>query len=110
MDLAWQIFLDKHHSVGIETARLEGFPGYEETIRRYEQLSGHRVEHLHYYEVFAGFRFSVIMMRLAQQMVEYEVLDADAGRAFELNNTVTRLLAKLLELPGPGAGGTRFTP
>ncbi len=110
MDFAWQIFLDKHHSVGIETPRLEGFPGYEETVERYEQLSGQRVEHLHYYEVFAGFRFAVIMMRLAQQMVEYEVLAADAGRAFELNNTVTRLLAKTLELPAPGTGGSSFAP
>ena len=56
-----------------------------------------------YYQVFAGFRFSVIMMRLAQQMVEYSVMDEEAGRNFELNNTVTRLLAKLLELPPPGA-------
>ena len=110
MDFAWQIFLDKHHSIGIETPRLEGFPGYEETVERYEQLSGQRVEHLHYYEVFAGFRFAVIMMRLAQQMVEYEVLAADAGRAFELNNTVTRLLAKTLELPAPGTGGSSFAP
>jgi aminoglycoside phosphotransferase (APT) family kinase protein len=110
MDLAWQIFLDKHHSIGIETARLEGFPGYDETVERYQQLSGHRVEHLYYYEVFAGFRFSVIMMRLAQQMVEYEILDANAGRAFELNNTVTRLLAKTLDLPAPGADGSSFAP
>ncbi len=103
MDFAWQIFLDKHHSAGIETPRLEGFPSYAETTERYEQLSGHRVEHLHYYEVFAGFRFAVIMMRLAQQLVQYGVMDKAAGRAFELDNPVTRLLAGLLDLPAPGA-------
>ena len=107
-DLAWAIFLDRHHSEGIETPRLEGFPSYEESVARYEELSGHAVRNLHYYQVFAGFRFSVIMARLAQQMVHYEVMDEEAGRNFEVNNTVTRLLAKLLELPPPGetqAGG-----
>jgi aminoglycoside phosphotransferase (APT) family kinase protein len=100
-DLAWTIFLDRHHSEGLEAPRLEGFPSFEETVERYEQLSGHRVEQLHFWQVFAGFRFAIIMMRIAQQMVHYELLDAEAGRRFELDNTVTRLLAKILELPPP---------
>src|SRR5690606_32188017 len=60
MDLAWSIFLDRHHSEGIGTARLEGFPGYDETVARYEALTGHRVRRLHYYLVLAGMRFAVI--------------------------------------------------
>ena len=63
-----------------------------------------QVDYLDYYQVFAGFRFAVIMARLAQQMVHYEVMDEETGRNFEVNNTVTRLLAKLLELPPPGEG------
>jgi aminoglycoside phosphotransferase (APT) family kinase protein len=102
MDVGWAIFLDRHHSEGIETPRLEGFPSYEETVAHYEKHSGHTVKHLHYYEVFTGFRFAVIMMRLAQQLVEYGIMDKQVGLAFEHNNTVTRLLAKLLELPSPG--------
>jgi aminoglycoside phosphotransferase (APT) family kinase protein len=70
-DVAWQVFLDRHHSEGIGAARLAGFPSYEETTARYEEWSGHRIRHLHYYQVFAGFRFAVIMIRLAQQMVHY---------------------------------------
>lgn len=101
MDLAWSIFLDRHHSEGIGVARLEGFPGYEETVARYEALSGHRVRHLHYYQVLAGYRFAVIMCRIAQQMVTYGAMDEAGGRAFELDNTVTRLLARILELPPP---------
>ena len=101
-DVAWSIFLDRHHSEGIGTPRLEGFPSYAETIAFYQERSGHRVRHLHFYEIFAGFRFSVIMMRLAQQMVHYELMDEAIGRAFELDNTVTRLLAKDMELPPPG--------
>jgi hypothetical protein len=33
------------------------------------EQSGFAIRHLHYYEVFAGFRFGVIMLRLAQQRV-----------------------------------------
>lgn len=101
-DVAWSIFLDRHHSEGIETPRLEGFPSYEETLAYYEGRSGHKVQHLHYYQVFAGFRFGVIMMRLAQQMAYYEVMPEEQARAFEVNNTVTRLLAKILDLAPPG--------
>lgn len=97
MDLAWSIFLDRHHSEGIGTARLEGFPSYAETVARYEQLTGHRVRHLHYYQVLAGMRFAVIMLRIAQQMVTYGLMDEAGGRAFELDNTVTRLLEKVLD-------------
>jgi aminoglycoside phosphotransferase (APT) family kinase protein len=96
MDLGWSIFLDRHHSEGLELPRLEGFPGYEATVARYEALTGHRVQHLHYYQVLAGFRFAVIMLRIAQQMVTYGLMDEAGGRGFELDNTVTRLLAKLL--------------
>jgi len=103
MDLAWSIFLDRHHSEGIETPRLDGFPSYEATVARYEALTGHRVRHLHYYQVLAGYRFAVIMCRIAQQMVNYGAMDEAGGRAFELDNTVTRLLAKLLDLPAPSA-------
>jgi hypothetical protein len=41
------------------------------------------------------------MLRVAHQMVTYGLIDAAGGREFELNNTVTRLLAKLLDLPSP---------
>ena len=101
MDLAWQIFLDKHHSVGIGQPRLAGFPSYEVTALRYQELTGFTIRHLHYYEVFAGFRFGVIMLRLAQQLSTYGLMDEATGRAFERNNTVTRLLAQLLDLPEP---------
>lgn len=101
-DVAWEIFLDRHHSEGIETPRLAGFPSYEDTLAHYTRLSGFEVNHLHYYQAFAGFRFGVIMIRIAQQLAEYGIMDAETSRGFELNNTVTRLLAKTLELPAPG--------
>lgn len=101
-DVAWQIFLDRHHSEGIETPRLEGMADYDESTAHYSRLSGFDVDHLHFYQVFAGFRFGVIMIRLAQQMGEYGVMPAEVALEFETNNTVTRLLAKIMGLPMPG--------
>lgn len=100
-DFGWAIFLDRHHSEGLGQERLEGFPSYEATIDRYQKLSGHEIQHLHWHQVWAGFRFGCVMMRLAQQMHHYEVMDETASRNFELNNTVTQLTAKLLDLKPP---------
>jgi aminoglycoside phosphotransferase (APT) family kinase protein len=100
-DLAWYVFLDRHHSDGIGAPRVPGFASREETVDRWETLTARSAEHLDYYEVFAAFRFSVIMIRVAQMIVEYGFMEADSD--FETNNTPTQLLAKMLGLPAPGA-------
>jgi aminoglycoside phosphotransferase (APT) family kinase protein len=100
-DVAWAIFVDRHHSEGLGVPRLPGFPSHEETLAFYADRSGHEVRNLHYYQVFAGFRFGVIMLRIAQQMAHYEVMSPEQSRGFELNNIVTQLTAKLLDLPPP---------
>jgi aminoglycoside phosphotransferase (APT) family kinase protein len=97
-DLAWWLFLDWHHSAGLGIERLEGFPTREETIARYEALMQRPVEHASYYEVFAAFRFAVIMIRVAH-------LTAAAGLStdpnFAVNNIPSCRLAHLLGLPIP---------
>jgi aminoglycoside phosphotransferase (APT) family kinase protein len=98
-DLAWFLFLDAHHSRGVNVPRLAGFPGREATLARYTELTGHTPRHLPYYEVFAAFRFSVIMMRLAQQFVAVGLLSDDSD--FETNNIPSRMLAEMLGLPSP---------
>ena len=87
----------RQFSIGLP--RLPGFPSYTDTIARYEELTGRQTRWQKFYSVFAGFRFAVIMIRLAQQMVHYGVLPADSK--FETNNIVTNLLAKDLGLPAP---------
>jgi aminoglycoside phosphotransferase (APT) family kinase protein len=100
-DLGWAVFLDRHHSEGIGVPRLAGFPSYDEALEHYFAHSGHRVKHLHYYQVYAGFRFAVVMMRISQQLLHYGLMTAEQSRAMEQNNTVTQLTAKLLGLPSP---------
>jgi aminoglycoside phosphotransferase (APT) family kinase protein len=98
-DLAWFLFLDDHHSRGVNVPRLPGFPSREATLARYIELTGHEPRHLRYYEAFAAFRFSVIMMRLAQQFVALGILPDDSD--FETNNIPSRMLAEMLGLPAP---------
>jgi aminoglycoside phosphotransferase (APT) family kinase protein len=94
-DLAWWLFLDRHHSEGVGAARLPGFPGRDETVARFEAETGLVARELDWYEVFAGFRFGAVMIRVARQLAALSLLPA--GSTFETDNTVTRLLARLLD-------------
>jgi aminoglycoside phosphotransferase (APT) family kinase protein len=95
VDLAWFLYLDRHHSEGAGAGRLAGFPGAAETVARYERLLGRDMRHLAYHEVFAGLRFAVIMARLGQLFVEFGLLPPDS--TFSSDNTAARLLGVILE-------------
>ncbi len=99
-DLAWFFFLDWHHSLGYGIPRLEGFPDQKETIKRYEELTGFKVENLRYFEVLAAFKFGVVMAKIAQHMKATGAPSPTAN--FEIDNACTQRLAELLELPAPG--------
>src|SRR5262249_15748084 len=116
MDLAWWLFLDRHFHEGMPGVdadggafgsgppgmpRMEGFPTREQMLERYERLTGWRPHDIEFYEVFAGLRFAVVMMRIAALVVEFELLPSDTD--MDRNNIVTRLLPPKLALPAPGA-------
>lgn len=94
MDLAWGLFLERYHTEGSNTPRLPGFFDRSQTIALYEELAGEPVHDLEYYELLAGMRFTVILTRLAQQMMNAGVLPEDSD--FEWNNPVSNLHAKQL--------------
>jgi len=94
-DLAWYLFLDRHHSEGAGVPRLDGFPSPQETIARYSDLLGRPMLHMDYYEVLSGFKFTVIMSRIAQAMIEWDWMEADSD--FPYNNTCSRLVDVILE-------------
>ena len=94
-DLAWYLFLDRHHSEGLEVPRLEGFPPPGETIARYSELLGRPMQHMGYYEVLSGFKFTVIMSRIGQAMIEWGWLEPDSD--FPHNNNCSRLVDVILE-------------
>jgi aminoglycoside phosphotransferase (APT) family kinase protein len=98
-DLAWWLFMDWFASGGYNVPRLPGMPEKEETVLRYEKLTGAPVRNLFYNEVFAGFRFSVIMVRVVAMMV-HRGLPLPAPD-FASNNPATRELAEILGVPPP---------
>jgi len=106
-DLAWWIFQDWQHSEGYGIPRLEGFPGPEDTVRCYEELTGHRVENYIYHEVMAAFRFGVIMLRVADRMKAQGIPTPTPD--FATNNPCTQRLATLLDLPSPGGPARETT-
>jgi aminoglycoside phosphotransferase (APT) family kinase protein len=105
-DLAWFLFLDRHHSDGVGARRLAGFPDRAQTIARYEQLTGRTLAHMDYYEVLSALKFAVVMARIGQLFIYYDLVPTDND--FPYNNTATQLLARVLGLPPPG--GETFVP
>jgi aminoglycoside phosphotransferase (APT) family kinase protein len=99
-DLAWFLLLDRHHSEGVGVERLPGFPDAAQTIARYEQLTGRTMRDMAYYEVLSAMKFSVVMARIGQLFIYYDLVPADND--FPYNNTATQLLARILGLPPPG--------
>ena len=68
-DLGWFAHIDWATSVGRAKGafpRMTGLPDMQETMARYEQVSGRKVENLHYYEVFATWRLAILFTRIEQ--------------------------------------------
>jgi aminoglycoside phosphotransferase (APT) family kinase protein len=99
LDLAWWLWFDRQFSEGLGVGRPPGFPTPAETVARYEELLGREVRHLDWYEVFAGFRFSVVLVRLASLLRHEDLLPVESD--FQTNNLCTQLLAKTLGFPAP---------
>jgi aminoglycoside phosphotransferase (APT) family kinase protein len=97
LDLGWWLFSSRFaiEAVGLEAP--EGFPSRDETIARYEELTGHRPRHLEFYEIFAAVRASALMVRAAHLMSEAGFLPPD--NAMALNNPATQTLAAKLGQP-----------
>ena len=101
MDLGWWLYFDRQFTETIDLERPAGFPSREDTIARYGKLLGRDMENVEYYEVFAGFRFALVLARLGGLLKDSDILPIDSD--FETNNLATQLLATMLDLPAPGA-------
>ena len=68
-DLGWFAHIDWATSVGRAKGafpRMTGLPDMAQTIARYEQVTGRKVENLHYHEVFATWRMAILFTRIEQ--------------------------------------------
>jgi aminoglycoside phosphotransferase (APT) family kinase protein len=97
-DLAWFIHFDELFSTGLGVPRLEGIPTRAETVGRYEELTGHEVRNLDYFDVFASFRFVLILQRLGTLQIELGQLPADSP--FPKDNFAATDLTRLCDEKG----------
>lgn len=68
-DLGWFAHMDWATSVGRAKdpfPRMAGLPSMAETMAHYEDVTGRKVENLHYYEVFATWRMAILFTRIEQ--------------------------------------------
>ncbi len=106
LDLAWWLFMVRHHTEGIGMELPEGCPTREQTIARYEELSGHTVSDIDFYEALAALRLSILMHRAGNLMIAGGMLPPDAPMKF--NNPASQLLAKLIGAEAPTGAAQSF--
>ena len=105
-ELGWWLFLMRHHTEGVGLPLPEGIPDRDETISYYERITGHRVQNVDYYEVLAGTRLAILMVRAAHMMIAAGLLPSDSPMA--QSNPASQLVAKLLGLSAPTGSTTSF--
>ena len=103
VDLAWFLWMDRQFTDVFGAPRLDGFPGEDALVARWEDAVGHRARDLDWYLVFAGVRFATVLTRVALRSKADGLVPADSD--VERNHLGTRLLAQVLELPEPGPIG-----
>jgi aminoglycoside phosphotransferase (APT) family kinase protein len=107
LDLGWWLFFDRYYTDGLGVPRPGGFPRRrEETLERYEQLTGVAPQHVDYYEAFAALRGSVIAVRLARLLKDAGALPHDSDMA--RSNPAITTMAQLMELPPPSERASSF--
>jgi aminoglycoside phosphotransferase (APT) family kinase protein len=83
VDLAWFWFLTWFLTNGLGIPNLPGFPDRDGTAAIYETLTGRPVRHLDYFEVWAAFRFGVIMVAI-DEVVRQADVDMPSASALAL--------------------------
>ncbi|HZZ48149.1 MAG TPA: phosphotransferase family protein [Pseudonocardia sp.] len=109
LDLGWWLLMQRYYTEGIGAPPLPGFPDRDQLLDRYRQLSDSAAAQqgrepvelgdLHYYEVLAALRLSILMHRAGNLMIAAGQLPP--GSSMGLSNPASHLLARLLDLPAP---------
>jgi aminoglycoside phosphotransferase (APT) family kinase protein len=81
VDLAWMIFLHEFFhdmAVGFGLPGMDDFMQRGSVIAEYEELTGHTVRNLEWFEVYAALRFAIVSIRTSKRGIAYGVMDAPA--------------------------------
>ena len=92
-DLAWMLFVDWACSEYEGVPRLHGTPTREETVDRYEQLSGRTLRNLRYNEVLAAVELGIPISRLETRLRNEGPLTGD----FDLAGFCVERIRQLLD-------------
>ena len=77
LDLGWWIFSDEALTLGSGCQRLPGFPSRDETAAGWTERTGRTTTALGYYEVLAGLRFTVIMLRMGKLLHDLGLVEPE---------------------------------
>ena len=95
LDLGWWIFSDEALTIGSGCVRLPGFPSRDETAAGWSERTGRATTALGYYEVLAGLRFTVIMLRMGKLLHDIGLVDPE----FAYDNLISQALVRVLDRP-----------
>lgn len=95
-DLAWFLYLDRHHSEGCRLPRLAGLPSPAETVRQYQSLTGRPVRDLPYFQVLCGYQFALLMVTAVSLMISLGRMPEQVGAGYITDNSSTSMLATVL--------------
>jgi aminoglycoside phosphotransferase (APT) family kinase protein len=106
LDVGWWLFMSRYYTEGIGAPAPPGFPERDAFVARYEEATGTTLGDLHFYEVLAATRLSILMHRAGNLMIGAGLLPA--GAPMKTSNPASQLLAKLLGLPAPEGAAQSF--
>jgi aminoglycoside phosphotransferase (APT) family kinase protein len=92
LDLGWWIFADDTLTKGSGCERLPAFDSVDEAAARWAAVTGRSTDALDYYLVFAGMRFTVIMLRMGKLLCDMGFVPP----AFAYDNLVSQGLDRQL--------------
>src|SRR5438105_4893351 len=78
VDVAWMIFLHKFFddmAVRFGMAGMQDFMQRDAITAEYEELSGHPVRNLEWFEVFAALRFAIVSVRTSTRGIAYGTME-----------------------------------
>jgi aminoglycoside phosphotransferase (APT) family kinase protein len=100
VDIAYLLWAFRLWSQGFGTPLPPGFPDRSQIHERFEELSGHPVRHLDYYERYSAVFGAILATRGANLMIGAGLLPPESP--MPASNPASALLTDYLDLPAPG--------
>ncbi|MCG7609744.1 MULTISPECIES: phosphotransferase family protein [Mycobacterium] len=95
LDLGWWLMADRWMHEGSGTARLDGEPTRAEQVAHYERLAGKSVSDLHWYELFAAYRFATTVVVVMNNWEKTGMVPGD--HLIWRDNPATELITAILD-------------